>query len=362
MITRRGFLTALGGLAVAGAGGATWRAVDQGVFATGTGGAYTAWDEWNPPGDDILNLVRAAVLAASAHNSQPWQFRLAPDRIDLIPDTTRTIGAMDPLFRELHISMGCALENLILAAEHQGRAPTADGWTVHLGHGSARTSPLFEAIPKRHTNRAAYDERPIGQATLDELGALSDNLVWLDKAKFSELTIRATQAIIADPGQSRDSNAWIKTDWNDLQSTKDGPTVDASGQPEVVRALGKIFSTSHEMNNDFWLQSTRDVQLPTAAAVGALVAKDPLDPLQRLAIGRDWQRMHLWATTKGLAMQPINQINERADRERTTSAPPEFTNALAHLSPNTVFTFRIGYPTTQALRSPRRRAEEVLAR
>jgi hypothetical protein len=61
-------------------------------------------------------------------------------------------------------------------------------------------------------------------------------------------------------------------------------------------------------------------------------------------------------------MQPINQINERADRERTTSAPPEFTNALTQLAPGTTFTFRIGYPTTQALRSPRRRAEEVLTR
>jgi len=72
-----------GTLAVAGAGGLTWRAVDVGVFATGTGAAYAAWDELSPPGGTAMDLVRAAVLAASAHNAQPWRFAVAPDRIDL---------------------------------------------------------------------------------------------------------------------------------------------------------------------------------------------------------------------------------------------------------------------------------------
>lgn len=100
-VSRRRLFRALGltagTVAVAGAGGATWRAVGQGVFSSGTGPAYAAWDEWNPPGGDVLDLVRAAVLAASAHNTQPWLFRVAPSRIDLFADPTRTIGMMDPL-------------------------------------------------------------------------------------------------------------------------------------------------------------------------------------------------------------------------------------------------------------------------
>src|ERR1035437_1281513 len=38
----------VGTLAVTGAGGLTWRAADGGVFATGTGPAYAAWDESGP--------------------------------------------------------------------------------------------------------------------------------------------------------------------------------------------------------------------------------------------------------------------------------------------------------------------------
>ena len=112
-----------GTLAVTGAGGLTWRAVDAGVFATGTGPAYAAWDESTPVGQAV-GMVSAAVLAANAHNAQPWHFRVATDRIDLFADTSRGLGTMDPLGREMHISLGCALENLALAGPANGQAPT----------------------------------------------------------------------------------------------------------------------------------------------------------------------------------------------------------------------------------------------
>jgi hypothetical protein len=137
------------------------------------------------------------------------------------------------------------------------------------------------------------------------------DLVWPDKKAFSDLTVRATQAIIDDPDQSR------------------------------------------------------DVQLPTAAAIGTFAVRDPLDPLVRIQAGRVWQRMHLWATSQGLAMQPINQIEERIDRERAAGLPPTFTTEMATLTPtgkHAIFSFRVGYPTMEALPSPRRRAEEVLAK
>jgi hypothetical protein len=95
-MTRRRFLGAVGlgagTVVVVGAGGLTWRAVDQGVFATGTGPVYAAWDAWNPPGHNPLDLVRAAVLAANAHNTQPWLFRVTPARIDLLAVRTGTSG------------------------------------------------------------------------------------------------------------------------------------------------------------------------------------------------------------------------------------------------------------------------------
>src|SRR5450631_605296 len=166
-IDRRGFLKiaglGAGSLALAGAGGLTWRAVDGGVFATGTGPAYAAWDQARPSGGGAVGMVRAAVLAANAHNAQPWHFRVATDRIDLFADTSRRIGTMDPLGREMHISLGCALENLALAGPANGKAPTvtllpdpADRThiaRVDLVPTPQASFPLFAAIPGRHTSR-----------------------------------------------------------------------------------------------------------------------------------------------------------------------------------------------------------------
>ena len=40
--------------------------------------------------------------------------------------------------------------------------------------------------------------------------------------------------------------------------------------------------------------------------------------------GMLWQRMQLWATAPGLAMQPLNQPIERAEREESADLPPLF--------------------------------------
>ena len=119
-----------------------------------------------------------------------------------------------------------------------------------------------------------------------------------------------------------------------------------------------------ELDDQSWLDNTRNVQVATAAAFGTLVARDKHDVVQRIKAGRIWQRMQLWATTQGLAVQPLNQVVERAEREEAGGSAPEFAPALAALVPEpdreALMPFRIGYPTAEALASPRRPAEEVI--
>lgn len=384
--SRRAFLGMVGaGVGTLAVGGLTWKAVEGGVFATGTGPAYAAWDALDAldaPGDATLALVNAAILAANAHNTQPWLFRVSPDRIDLFADPTRTIGAMDPLLRERDLSLGCALENLVLAGPAHGLAttvallPEASDPThiarVNLGTTATAASPLYAAIANRHTDRNAYDtSRTVTLAQLDALGALADTpdvgLVWFardaEKAAFGELTLRATEAIIADPQQSTDDYAWYRSSWDEIQTKKDGITIDPSGQSALIRALSKIVPVTQQQNNDGWLSGMRTIQVPTAAAFGAIVVRNPTDRIQRLTAGRAWQRLHLSATNAGLAVQPLCQVPERIDREASAGLSADFTTAMTALLPSgthAVMTFRIGHPTTTALRSPRRPASEVL--
>ena len=91
--------------------------------ADGGDPAYEPWESWRgEPADGPLALVRAAIVAANAHNTQPWFFRVQPSRIEVMSDTSRNIGTVDPLLREMHIGIGCALENLMLAAAAHGYA------------------------------------------------------------------------------------------------------------------------------------------------------------------------------------------------------------------------------------------------
>jgi nitroreductase len=63
-----------------------------------------------------LALVRAALLASNPHNTQPWLFKLTPAKVELYAHTARNLGSFDPYLREMHIGLGCALENMLLAA------------------------------------------------------------------------------------------------------------------------------------------------------------------------------------------------------------------------------------------------------
>jgi hypothetical protein len=113
---------------------------------------------------------------------------------------------------------------------------------------------------------------------------------------------------------------------------------------------------------DGWLTATRDRQVATAAAYGLVHVDDADDPRQLLQAGRLFQRLHLGATDAGLGLQPLSQVLERADRERTCDCGTAAIDGLAELTPAgraTVMAFRIGYPTRQPGLSPRRPVADV---
>src|SRR5687767_13793076 len=70
--------------------------------------------------NDYVALVRYATLAASSHNTQPWKFELKPGRIVILPDFSRRCPEVDPDDHHLYASLGCATENLLLAASAAG--------------------------------------------------------------------------------------------------------------------------------------------------------------------------------------------------------------------------------------------------
>jgi hypothetical protein len=384
-MNRRRVLAGAGGTLMIAAGGLGWYARERGVFSAGQGAAYTPWQAWSAGTGGGLHAVHAAILAASPHNTQPWLFRLTDGHIDVIADLERNIGTIDPFRRELYIGLGCALENLLIAARASGYGTAVtllpDGAealrvaAVQLTPGEKQPSPLYDAIPRRHTNRGPYDlGRPLPDEalkTLQELGPdLPDVSVrWRtsksDRQRVSSHILAATEAIIADQEQSADSAKWFRMSWDQVQQRRDGVTLDAAGLSPGILAVAKMLPPmSVEDSDAAWLKATRDTHLATATGFGLLAVRDARDNGQRVQGGRLWQRMHLWATANGIGMQPLNQMPERADREASLRIEPTFGNLLQDLVGDpawqALMPFRLGYPRRAGRPSPRRGADEVL--
>jgi hypothetical protein len=399
-VKRRSFLKGAGVVTVVVAGGGVWRAHDQGVFSIGEGPAYQPWKDWRNTNDGPMSLVRAAILAASPHNTQPWLFKVTTSpverqSIELHIDTQRNVGALDPYLREEHIGMGCALENLLLAAAANGYAAT-----VTLQPGKLEPIPtdpkprlvarvdlvagkrdesqlheLYEAIPQRHTNRSPYDPRkPIPPDFLDALARLpgGDPNVKLflftaeaDRKKIAEASSAANTEIYSDPEVQRGSERWLRLNWSSVQEHRDGLTIDAFGLPPIANAAAKMmtpemlrWASSRSENNGYV-----DLMLG-APLIGFIAVRDRYEREQCLRAGRIWQRAHLLATARGLAARPCNEAVEMVDHERALGRPA---SRMALLNETTgdstwqpTFVFYMGYPTLSAHASPRRAVQSVL--
>ena len=387
-VSRRGFVRraglAIGTVVVAGAGGLGYRAYDQGVLEAGEGPAYAPWSGWQQH-EGLLPLVAAATLAPSPHNAQAWLFRLGLDRVDLFADRSRTTGAIDPFGRELYVGLGAALENLVLAGRARGYAstvtltPAGPGSThaarIELSRSAAQKSELYLQIAKRHTNRYPYvPGKEVPRAALRAMQALARGdtpdarLFWhtgrrqLDE--IGELLVAATEAIVADPDQSRSDYDWFRQNWDEIRRQRDGITVDAAGLSELTAALAKLLpAQSRTATGEAWLEATRERQTKTAAAYGIVAVRDASDNGQRLQGGRLLERVHLWTAAHGLALQHMNQLTERADREVELGISPRFGDALRELVPTgwqPLSSFRAGYPTEAPHKSPRRAVEAVI--
>jgi len=121
-------------------------------------------------------------------------------------------------------------------------------------------------------------------------------------------------------------------------------------------AVAKLLPASSRADGDkFWVTQTRDVHTKTAAVYGVITVADPHDVTAQLVGGRLLQRIHLTATARGTALHHMNQITERIDRERVTSAQLTFAPRFAALLPTGVqplATFRVGYPVREGPTQP----------
>ena len=390
---RRFFLKSAGAISLIAVGGGVWRVYDTGVLSVGKGPAFDPWKNWQESKDTPLALVSAAILAASPHNTQPWLFKVTDSSISLYLDSQRYPGAVDPYLREEHIGMGCALENLMLAAAANGYTATATLLPgklaeasayprhelvaqVELASGKNERSELHDSIPHRHTNRNPYQATSLAMDFVDEIRQITSDEADVkmfvltadqDRRRIVDMMSEACDIVFTDPQMVQGSDRFVRQEWRDIQTHRDGLISDEDGQAPLTTAMRKFVPRS------WWRSALRLKVWPTTSYMdsvratpffGLIAVRDRYDLEQSLHAGRIWQRAHLLATARGIAGQPLNQIVELVDHQRSLNQQPQAIGKLAELIGDKIwqptFMFRFGYPIRDVGPSPRRPVQACL--
>lgn len=266
------------------------------------------------PEEQSAFLIRYAILAPSSHNAQPWAFAVAGHGIEVFADPSRWLPVADPDRRELDLSLGCALENLVVAAEHFGFVPhvehvdeARDGAPVarvrlqasKSERAPSRPAELFDEIANRRTNRSEYDGRPVPGAVRVALErSITERGIRLSltedpdvRRRVDELLVRADALQFADAEWRRELGTWI------------GRGVFGTGW--LISKMARLAVSHLDLSGTV---ARKDRELLRSASLLGMMAVDEVTRVSRVKCGQVFERLFLVATNEGLALQPMNQI------------------------------------------------------
>lgn len=260
-----------------------------------------------------------ATLSANGHNTQPWAFRLADRRVTILPDFSRRTAVVDPDDHHLYVSLGCAAENLIIAAAAQDHAaevaiePAAEPQIdIALSATKPAQSELYQAIPLRQSTRSVYDGQPISAADLAVLEAAAREegvsvLIFTAAEKrdaILDFVIQGNSAQMDDPAFVQELRDWLRFSPARALTTGDGLFSACSGNPVLPDWIGgqlfRLFFTKTAENDKY------ADQVRSSAGIAVFVGDRP-DPEHWIKVGRSFQRFALQATVLGIRNAHLNQ-------------------------------------------------------
>ena len=310
--------------------------IGSGLVAAGAGAGYLAW----PHGDDgyrdavkanrrpltpiggsaipAAELVRYATLAANSHNTQPWLFEARNGTIRIRPDPARRCPVVDPEDRHVVASLGCAMENLVLAAEAAGLAADVifhdpdRAASISLTTSKARSVPAFDAITRRQSTRAPFDPAPLAP---DELLAIEAAIAMPgvrarfltargDLDRLKDFVVQGNTAQCEDADFVDELRHWVRFNPDHAAETGDGLYAGATGNPAIPRWLGRslfpFVITAGGENPKYVAQID--------GSAGALILYAETDePAGWFNLGRASQRFQLEATARDIRTSFVNQ-------------------------------------------------------
>ncbi len=312
-------------------------------------------------------LVAQAVKAPSGHNTQPWRFRQNGSVVEIHPDFDRRLPVVDPDDRELFVSLGCAVENLCLAAQTKGyKSAVSVGdkgvITVSLAEeAGVKPSPLFNQIDARQTNRSVYTGEEIALDSLRKLQSvcsekgISVHYYARQTKQFNDIeqyVLRGNTNQMQNEAFKAELKSWMRFNKKHQDQTLDGLSYAVFGAPNVPRWMAEPIMS---MAINAKTQNKADREKIASASQLVLFTTRENSRREWVSLGRTLQRFLLTTTELGVAHAYLNQPNEEAE------IASEMTRTLGLDGEYPTILLRIGYGKQQAY-SKRRAVKDVIER
>jgi hypothetical protein len=272
-------------------------------------------------------LIAMAARAPSVHNSQPWQFRVSAEAVELWSDPRRKLQT-DPIGREMLISCGAALFGLRLAIRSLGYQPVvellpdpaqlrllarvATGGAMPM---NALERQMLDAVPHRHTHRGPFAAGPLPAGLLaglqndalaeeTELALIGDGLPY---ERLAQIVADAARRGDRDPKVQAEVRKWTR---DHSSMARDGvPAASLAAGPPGLIPHGKLRQRDFDLGRGLARlpgEAASDEAPPAATAVLLTPGDRRADWLRA---GQALQRLLLHAASKwvfaSLHTQPL---------------------------------------------------------
>lgn len=271
--------------------------------------------------NDFNYLVECAIKAPSGHNTQPWKFEKIQDGIIIHPDFTRALPIVDSDNHALYISLGCALENLVIVASKIGykskvdypNNPNASIFVTLSRSNEINPSDedLFDFIKSRQVNRSKYSDKIVNNTELERLRNCFNydgiSLVLLnDKENFEKvipLIIEANNLQFQNKQFVSELTGWFRYSKAEAEKTKDGLWTATMGLPSMWRFIGN-FVMKNIVSAKSEAKRINEILQYTAGI--AIFISENNDVTSWVNVGRAFQRFGLTATKLSLCHAHLN--------------------------------------------------------
>ncbi|HXG03090.1 MAG TPA: hypothetical protein VNO23_06745 [Candidatus Binatia bacterium] len=337
----------------------------------------------------LERLVRAATLAPSADNGQPWRFHYHQGRLDVYHDVERALR-FDIHYRASLLAVGAALENLALAARALGLEPERQdfpaGQRPHLvarltfEPRTPREDPLYPFVAARTTNRRPYALAPPGGLAERRLAGSAAGIESVEiRVETDRRVVRACARLVLEA----DGLRYRRRDFHEElfrairfpgagPPPSDGlplPVLEAGALGEAVLRLARPWGRARRLHR---LGLTRLMAFHSYLAVMrsgavALLATSGTGPGGWLHAGEAMERMWLEATALGLAVQPLSvgtltllEVPDRLLAAQLADLRARLGRLFDLRGMRPVMLVRIGRAAGPSARAPRRGVHDVL--